>query len=266
VDLLRDEKLRVQFTECFKDFLETLDLVLPRPEAIPYVQDAKQLGLIRKSVADLYRDEKLNLVDAREKVRALIDQYIQSQGIDPKVEPIDVLSLDFKAHVQRHRSTKAQAAEMEYAARHHISVQIEEDPVYYQKLSERLDQILQTFADNWEAQVEALRQYIEDIKKGRPADQTGLEPKTQLPFLSLIAEESERDLSELAQATVEIVDRIRTVIRRVRFWENLVAQEELKNWIVQYLDDNDVVSFERQESVADKLVQLARHKHETLMT
>jgi type I restriction enzyme R subunit len=109
VDLLRDERLRVEFNDTLKDFLDTLDTILPRPEALPYVKDAKKLGLIKKSVADLYRDEKLNLVSAKEKVRALIDQYIESQGIDPKVPPIDILSLDFKTHVQRHRSIKAQA-------------------------------------------------------------------------------------------------------------------------------------------------------------
>ena len=266
VDLLRDEKLRVKFTERLKDFLDSLDTVLPRADAVPFVADAKQLGLIRKSVADLYRDEKLNLVDAKAKVRALIDQYIRSQGIDPKIEPIDILALDFKAQVQRHRSTKSQAAEMEYAAKHHISIHIEEDPVYYQKLSERLDLILQTLADNWEAQVAALKEYIQDIQQGRPGDETGLDPRKQLPFLSLIAEASQRELPDLAKATIEIVDHICTTIRRVRFWENLVAQGELRNWIVLYLDDNDIVPFECQESVADKLVQLARHKHETLMS
>ena len=262
--MLRDEKLRVEFTNKLKDFYTSLETILPRPEAKPYIKAAKQLGLIKKSVADLYRDEQLNLVDAREKVRALIDQYLESQGIDPKVPPIDILSLDFTQHVQRHRSVKAQAAEMEYAARYYITEHFEEDPVYHQNLSDRLSEILQTFAYNWDAQVAALREYIEQIKAGRPEDKTGLDPKTQLPFLSLITQYSERDLSELAQATVEIVEHIRHAIHRVRFWSNAVAQEELRDWIVQYLDDRDLGEFDRQEALADKLVQLARHKHESL--
>ena len=68
VDLLRDEILRVEFNNYLKDFLDTLDTILPRPEArYPYnfVQDAKKFGLIKKSVADLYRDEKLNIVSAK---------------------------------------------------------------------------------------------------------------------------------------------------------------------------------------------------------
>ncbi|MGH1394696.1 MAG: type I restriction endonuclease subunit R [Trichormus sp.] len=267
VDLLRDERLRVEFNDCFKDFLNTLDTILPRPEARqPYnfVRDAKKLGFIKKAVADLYRDEKLNIVSAKEKVRALIDQYIESQGIDPKVPPIDIMSLDFKTHVQRHSSIKAQAAEMEFAARHHISVNYEEDPVYYRNLSERLTEILESLADNWEAKVEALRKYIEQIQAGRTTNETGLDPKTQLPFLNILGEHSQKALPELAQATVEIVEHIRQEVKRIN-WSNQIIQEDLRKWIAGYLDEHDLVSYEQLEEVADKLVQLARRNRDNLM-
>ncbi|MBD1903369.1 HsdR family type I site-specific deoxyribonuclease [Trichocoleus sp. DQ-A3] len=264
VDLLRDEHLRVEFNDTLKDFLDTLDTILPRPEALPYVKDAKKLGLIKKSVADLYRDEKLNLVSAKEKVRALIDQYIESQGIDPKVPPIDILSLDFKTHVQRHRSIKAQAAEMEFAARHHISIHYDEDPVYYKNLSERLIEILDSLADNWDEKVEALRQYIEQIQAGRPTNETGLDPKTQLPFLNILGEHSQIELPKLAQATVEIVNHIRQEVRRVN-WASPIVQEDLSRWIADYMDTNDLVDYDQLEEVADKLVQLARKNRDTLM-
>ena len=264
VDLLRDERLRVEFNDTFKDFLDTLDTILPRPEALRYVKDAKKLGLIKKSVADLYRDEKLNLVSAKEKVRALIDQYIESQGIDPKVPPIDILSLDFKTHVQRHRSIKAQAAEMEFAARHHISIHYDEDPVYYKNLSARLTEILDSLADNWDDKVEALRQYIEQIQAGRSTNETGLDPKTQLPFLNILGEHSQIELPKLAQATVEIVNHIRQEVRRVN-WASPIVQEDLRRWIADYLDTNDLVDYDQLEEVADKLVQLARKNRDSLM-
>ncbi|KAB8317305.1 type I restriction endonuclease subunit R [Tolypothrix campylonemoides VB511288] len=267
VDLLRDERLRVEFNEFLKDFIDTLDTILPRPEARhPYnfVKDAKKLGFIKKSVADLYRDEKLNIVTAKEKVRALIDQYIEAQGIDLKIPPIDILSLDFKTHVQRHRSTKAQAAEMEFAARHHISVHYDEDPVYYKKLSDKLTEILESFADNWQEKVNVLWQYIQEIQAGRSTDETGLDPKTQLPFLNILAEHSTKELTQLAQVTQEIVEHIRQDIRRVN-WDSLVSQEDLRKWIAGYLDDNDVVSYDELEIVADKLVQLARRNRDSLI-
>ncbi|MEG4025365.1 HsdR family type I site-specific deoxyribonuclease [Microcoleus sp. S13C4] len=267
VDVLRDDRLRVEFNNYLKDFLDTLDTILPRTEArYPYnfVKDAQKLGLIKKSVADLYRDEKLNIVSAKEKVRALIDQYIESQGIDPKVPPIDIMSLDFKTHVQRHRSIKAQAAEMEFAARHHIDIHYDEDPVYYKNLSDKLEEILASFAENWQEKVEALRKYIEEIQTGRQTDETGLDPKTQLPFLNILGEHSDKNLTELATLTVEIVNHIRQELRRVN-WDRPVVQEDLRKWIAGYLDDKDAVNYEQLESVADKLVQLARKNRSRLI-
>ncbi|MEG3918503.1 HsdR family type I site-specific deoxyribonuclease [Microcoleus sp. T3_A4] len=269
VDLLRDERLRVEFNNYLKDFLDTLDTILPRPEArYPYnfVQDAKKLGLIKKSVADLYRDERFNVFNfnTKEKVRALIDQYIESQGIDPKVPPIDIMSLDFKTHVQRHRSIKAQAAEMEFAARHHITIRYDEDPVYYKNLSDKLQEILESLAENWQEKLQALRKYIEEIQIGRQTDETGLDPKTQLPFLNILGEHSDKNLTELAALTVEILNHIMQQLRRVN-WDSPVVQEDLRKWIAGYLDDKDAINYEQLESVADKLVQLARKNRDRLI-
>lgn len=265
LDLLIDERLRVEFNDNFKDFLDTLDTILPRPEALPYVKLAKPLGLIKKSVADLYRDERLNITSAKEKVRALIDQYIESQGIDPKVPPIDIMSLDFTKHVQRHRSIKTQAAEMEFAARHHINIHYEEDPVYYKNLSEKLAEILQSFTENWQEKVEALRKYIEQIQTGRTTDTTGLDPKTQLPFLNILGEHSTKELTQQAQATVEIVKHIKTQVQQIN-WNSQIVQDDLKKWIAAYLDEHDLVEYDELEMVADKLTQLARKNYHTLLS
>jgi type I restriction enzyme, R subunit len=55
VELLQDERLRAEFTVKLKGFLSTLDLVLPRPEALPFVKDAKTLAFIQTRARNLYR-------------------------------------------------------------------------------------------------------------------------------------------------------------------------------------------------------------------
>lgn len=47
VELLRDERLRAEFHVKLKQFLATLDLVLPRPEGLPFVDDARTLAYIQ---------------------------------------------------------------------------------------------------------------------------------------------------------------------------------------------------------------------------
>ncbi|MEH1986373.1 hypothetical protein, partial [Nostoc sp.] len=89
--------------------------------------------------------------------------------------------------------------------------------------------------------------------------------KTQMPFLNILGEYSQKQLPELAQATVEIVEHIRQEVRRVN-WGSQIVQEDLRRWIAGYLDDRDLVSYNQLEEVADKLVQLARRNRDNLMT
>jgi len=38
-----------------------MDIILPRPEALPYIYDMKLLGFINKTAANRYRDSQLNI-------------------------------------------------------------------------------------------------------------------------------------------------------------------------------------------------------------
>ncbi|MDH6086198.1 type I restriction endonuclease subunit R [Umezakia ovalisporum] len=272
IDLLRDIKIRAEFVVKLKQFLESLDIVMPRPEALPYIKDAKILGYINKAAANLYRDFQLNLYDAGNKVRQLIDEYIIASGIDPQVPPISIMDADFENAVNSRTSNRAKASEMEHAARYHISKKFQEDPSYYKKLSERLEEILEKFQDKWAELVEALRQFTEDLRQGRPADETGLDPNTQAPFLGILVEEinvgayCNTPLDKLVAVTVEMVEHIRQEIRIVDFWRNAHAQNVLRGWIVSFLDDHDVISFSRQQAVSDRIVELAKHLHARLTT
>jgi type I restriction enzyme R subunit len=271
VDVLREVKLRAEFVVRFKQFMQSLDQMLPRPEALHYLRDARRLGLINQLAANLYRDNQLNLLGAGQKVRQLIDQYVLSRGIDPRVPPISILDANFAQAVDAHPSPRAKASEMEHAARHYISQHLQEDPVYYQRLSQRLEAILQAFQERWEALVAALQALTEEIRAGRPADQTGLDPRTQAPFLSILVEETgaageptPEQLSRLAKLTIALVDHIRQQIRMVDFWRTPHLQGELRGWIMQYLDQQDVVPFERQAALADRIMELAKALHARL--
>lgn len=271
VHLLKDLKVRAEFTVKFKRFLESVDIIMPRPEVIPYARDAKLLGFINKAAANLYRDSQLNVMGAGRKVRQLIDNYIMSKGIDPKIPPISILDAEFEEKIEEHTSPRTKASEMEHAIRHHISKSFQEDPAYYKKLSERLEEILDRFQENWEELVKALRNLTREVREGRPADETGLDPKTQAPFMGILAQEThkdgpltEDDLMKLAEITVPLVDRISEEIKLVDFWRNLYEQNRLRAWIVDYLDEHDIIPFEKQQAVADHLMDLAKALHTRL--
>ncbi|MCS4174581.1 type I restriction endonuclease subunit R [Salinibacter ruber] len=294
VDLLRDPKLRADFVVRYKEFMASMDTVMPRPEALSFQNNAKQLGKIKKRAANRYRDDSMDQVDAGAKVRRLIDEHLVAEGIDPKVPPVSLLDAEFSEHVESQPSERAKASEMEHAARHHIRKHRDEDPVYYDRLSERLEKILEEYEEDWEAlQKWLFEDVIEPMREGREEDETELDPDTEAPFFSLLEQEvlevsapqddvADEEVSapnprygtdelpderreKLSEITVDMVGHIEQEVQAVDFWRNNAAQKQLRGWIVQYLDDYEVVPFEKLEATADKIVDLAKNRHSHLV-
>lgn len=269
VELLHDERLRAEFTVKLKFFLSTLDLVLPRPEALPFVKDAKTLTFIETRARNLYRTGGGPIgKEVGEKVRALIDEHVISLGINPTIPPISIMDAEFAQHVEKQGSPRAKASEMEHALRFHIRKHYDEDPEHYDRLSERLAKILTDLKDRWDELVQALQDFVTEVEAGRQQDATGLDPETQAPFLGILRQEiaggadlQPERLMFLCQITVELVEHIQQEIRLVGFWQNAYAQAVLRKWIFQFLDGKDVLPIERLQEVADRIVELAKANH-----
>ncbi len=276
IDLLRDEKLRAQYHVALKKYLALLDTVLPRPEALPYVNDARTLAYIQARARQRYRgDEPILGSEVGAKVRALIDEHIESRGIDQRVPPISITDANFARHVDAQRSSKAKASEMEHALRAHIRKHFDEDPVHYTKLSERLDAVVQSLHERWDELADALGDMVSEAAHGRRADDSGLDPVTQAPFFDLLRsalvagkqqQASSASEGRLRDTTIDLVDHVRTKIRVAGFWApgKAPARLALRNEIVQRLDDTNLIPFERLQDVADKVMQLAKANHEKL--
>jgi type I restriction enzyme R subunit len=275
VDLLADVKIRAEFINKLRLFLESLGIVMPRPEAMPYTKDAKILGFIAKVAANLYYDDQLNLSGVKHKVKQLIDEYIAANGIDPKIPPIEILDVSFADHVNAGKSSKARASRMLHAARHHISIHLHEDPALFKKLSEKLEQILQDLKDNWTELERQLHRFIEEeLKEGREQEVEGLDPKVQAPFFGLLkgaVEESagntlEGDVFRRAvTTTVEIVDHIKKEVCRVGFWRDPPSRQRLENWVYRSLRRSRLVPNDKVQELAIRFVDLAKSRHRFLV-
>jgi type I restriction enzyme R subunit len=270
LQLLNDERLRAEFEVSLKHFLSALDLTMPRPEALPYYQDAKRLGELQHRTRLRYRSEtRLLGAEVGAKVQALIDEFVQAQGIDPKIEPMSILDPKFQEHLALQGSPSAQASEMEHALRYHIKENQEQDPEFFERMSERLKKILQEREGRWDAVRAALEELRQEIKEGRQADPSGL-TSLEVPFYALLlracAGESPSDAEKalFQELTRRIVRETQTKTRRVGFWQNLYDQEALRDWYMQVLEESTTVEFERLAELATKLRELARANQDAL--
>jgi type I restriction enzyme R subunit len=269
--VLGDVKLRAEFTVKLHRFLESLDMILPRPEGLHFTRDARQLGLINMQARNRYRDDQLNVRGAGPKVEELIDRYVRANGIDPKIPPISILDVNFPQAVHDAGSNRAKASEMEHAARHHITVHFAEDPARYRKLSERLEEILREFSDNWDDLATHLWQFTEDLRRGENLDVTGLDRTQEAPFYRTVAEaigeefDPRNPRADLVDACREMVARIRKEIRSVDFWRTKPLQDRLRGWLVAFLDARDLADLDKLEAVADEIMRQASRLRDRLV-
>ena len=260
--LNHDERSRAEFYQLLREFLQAMDAFLPRPQALRYLKDAKKLGELKKLVDDIFRDERPE--DAKEKVQALIDQHIQSHGINLKVSPVNILDLDFEQRVQQRRSVQTRAAEMEHAIRYHIRTHLDDDPVYYRNLSDKLEEILQRLGADWNA---IATEFLNLAQKVR-AEQTEVsenQPSARIrPFFNALIDTLESSTPEIATQlqifTTELVDFIYNQSYVIGFWNDLVARENLCKNIWLKLEDLNVFPDSKLDGLADQITQLAeRH-------
>ena len=97
-------------------------------------------------------------------------------------------------------------------------------------------------------------------------------PRTEAPFFAVLEEErkkhqpvDEQGSRWLAELTVRLVALLRTELGVVGFWKNAQLQAELGGKLFMFLDDQEVVPFERVEAVRDRLMELAKSNHEKLV-
>lgn len=267
VDLLSDDALRARFGVLLKQFLTTLDTILPRPEALPFVVDAKRFGLIQKVARRRYRDDGMGDFDASlygEKVRELIDEHVTALDIATKIPPVSVTDPQFLAKVKGLTSDKAKASEMEHALRFHVRKNFDEDPARYTKLSERLDEILKTLTGKWDQISLALEVLLRDVVN-EPASERVHEDPLVARFYGLLESEFATDTSLPNEVRVDIMHLAEHIVVEVtrhagivRFWHNPHAQDELRKDIIHQLDDRDLFPFSEQAAIADRLMELAR--------
>jgi len=184
---LKDETVRSQFEIALRRFAKQMDVILPNVAARPFIADLKLLGKVHLGARTFYRDDGMDISDAGEKVRQLVDEHIISTGVDPKIPPVDLLAANFKESLQGNRSKESQASEVESAIKHHITVNLDEDPEYYKSLSLRLRDIIEKTAGNWDKQYELLLEMVDtiDFEHKKAAQDIGLS-ETEFSFYNIL--------------------------------------------------------------------------------
>ncbi|MED1285736.1 type I restriction endonuclease subunit R [Bacillus mycoides] len=260
LQVLEPEDVRSEFDTAFKRFSESMDMVMPSPKAQDYIADLKFLGKVRQAAKSRYRVDGMDISDCGEKVKQLIEEHLAAVGINVVHEPIDILSNRFEKQIEETKTPEGKAAEMEHAIRHEIRVKLEENPVYYTSLKERLEELLQRRKDRQMDIDELLEEYRNIVNDMRNTAQKGEEQgftREQYPFYQMLEKEMPpyddvEDLKALIHLITDIIQQ-----EAVVEWTNKEdVKREMRKKIKKQLRVSPCPK-EKLESLTQQLIDLA---------
>ncbi|MGB0430091.1 MAG: type I restriction endonuclease subunit R [Bacteroidia bacterium] len=260
IELGREISFRAEFDVLLKNFFESLNIILPNKAAIPFKIPAKRFGYIYEQMKQRYKDATLNLGNVGDKVKGLVNKHLIGLGIDMSIPPVELFSNDFEKELNKKQSKKAVASEMEHAIRKHIKVSFEDDPALYQKLSEKLEQVIKKNRDNWEQQIIEFTAIKDDISQGRGNDKSGIESLI-LENLVRFATDEVGARKKLEQFTPTLIDLLKSYISIEHFWDKSSLVKELEAEIEQSFIIEDVSDyFNDTSALINDLMQLVKRR------
>ena len=274
VTALKNEKHRADFDVYLKKFLISMDIVLPHASALPYRVPARRFGYILAVTKERYKDSSLNLGNAGEKVKALINAHLISLGINPKVEPVELLAPDFMEKLAAHagKSAAAKASEMEHAIRKHCTVHHDEDPAFFKSLSAKVDALIEKHHEQWELLAERLGELRAAAVAGRTQGIGGMSQEAttfyehivQVGFSSGTVPAADQEA--LKALIAALVDLLQETIGSLDFWMNADKQKRLRGAIKTEIAKTSIEELKNsRERVTVEVMKLAKNRHDTLI-
>ena len=240
VKVIEPEDRRAEFEVAYKKFAGAVEALMPGHVSTDIQNDVKWLSYIRAAAKVRFSPEKkLDIADCGEKVKALISKHLTSNGVIQWIEPITLFEDDFQTRIESQAGDEAVASSMEHAIKNVINLKMDENPVFYTSLFEKLQQILEETKNDWIEKKARLKEFInKDMEKGEQdkATELGLSKKEFAFFETLrqvLEQESEVAVNTIKEDSVEYVadNVVEFSIEISKDLDKLIKENYLVDWI-----------------------------------
>jgi len=290
--LLADQELRDDFYERLTRFGKCLGLALSSERFLSetdadtmakYKGDLRRFELLRLSVRTRYADA-VNFREYEPKIKKLLDTHIQADRVFQLNEPIDIFDEDSFNQIKEIRgvhesqdTTASKADTMAHETKRAITERMDQDPVFYEKFSRLIQQVIDDFRAQRLSDLEYLNkaQEIRNKVVGKVHDDvpdrlSGNE--NAMAYFGVVMQQLMTDGAEVhvmesaAVDTALVVDRILRENRKVDFWSDEDAQKRAANEIDDFLYDelktgrNINLTIEQMDGIIESVLRVARHR------
>jgi type I restriction enzyme, R subunit len=281
---LADDDRRARFYSTLAVFARLLKLALssvafhqetPHERVERYRQDLKYFVRLRASAARRFAEA----VDFRQyegPIQKLLDTYVSAGEVETVVEPVDIFDREtFKLEVAQFSSPEAKAEVIANRIRRTIHEHLNEDPVFYRKLSEMLRETYERYRkERWE-QIKLLQRMEEILERAQTHEPFESAPavlesrpvaRTYYDVARDLLQDSGTEtppeaVAELAVTIDDIIDRLaivhwqsnRDVQNRMRI--------EIEDELFRFKDAHALqLSFDEMDRLMDTCIEVARRR------
>jgi len=287
VKVIEPQDRRAEFEIAYQRFAGTIEQLLPSHVPTEYINNLKWLGYIKSAAKARFEPQNaLDISDCGEKVKKIISDHLEILNIKEFIEPITLFDEDFEKKLSKIKSDKGKASSMEHAIRHVLNIKLDENPIYYTSLLEKLRRILEETEKNWEERKLRLKEFIEkDLKKGEEekASELGF-GKKEFAIFEVVRKELSRKEEEFIISGNEEVkyvsDSENEFIKNITFdisnvikenyvidWTtNITKTQNLEREIKNFLISNYYKSFKMEgiNKLVPKILNLAKIHYATI--
>ncbi|MFB1082481.1 type I restriction endonuclease subunit R [Jeotgalibacillus sp. JSM ZJ347] len=181
--LLEDEEKRDSFYESLSQFGRNLGIAL-ESEKIYEALSAEELATYKKELKfyqELRKNVKLRYSDSIDhkeyeaKMQKLMDQYISAEQVIRITKPVDILNEQaFDEELDRLETKRARADAIRTRLTKSVHAKWDENPAYYKRFSERIQEAIQQYKDKRISEAEYLskmKDIMEEYRQGESGEQ-----------------------------------------------------------------------------------------------
>jgi len=290
-DLLADDALRETFYQRLAEYSKTLGLALSTEQFIMqtdeaklsrYKTDLKRFQNLKASIKLRYAD----VVDYRDfepKIKKLLDTHIQANEVVQLNEPVNIFDermfnlVKEEQGIYGGKTTAAKADAIAHATKKVITEKMEQDPAFYSKFSQLIQQAIDDFRARRLSDFDYLNRVAElrdkvvkrqhdDIPDALVGNEDAMAFYGVLqPFFAGQALDHTR-CEELSAETALAIQAILSRHWKIHFWDDSDAQKQAINEIDDYLYDEvrgrravEIPLVEMDELI-ERTLQVARHR------
>lgn len=273
-NLLSDEAIRTEFYQKFSAFAKCLKIAFSSIEfenntsektKLLYKKHLKFYTALRNSVVNTYSDS-IDFKKYEKQLQKLLDQHVTTEEIIRLTEQVSILDAEaFENELEKVVGARAKAETIASRTTKHINERMDEDPVFYKKLSELIQQTisdLRALRISEVAALKKLKEYREQAisKKGDDIPDEIQIKEEAIAFYRLISSSTALNPKQ-CEAFANETDTIIKNYIVVDWTQKLDVVRKVNFYIGEYLIDELKMPIDEAEKLAEKCIEIAKIRY-----